>query len=435
MHRALRTALLVLVIGVALPAAASAAQVTYGLGDAPGQFARCADPSQPCCDDATASCPDGAVAGYYDNGLFRVLTSPASAHRITEVRLFVAYDAVAEFNGSTTSPGCQFSRVLSHSWNDEAGRVHPPGESWNDLRVSLVEAGAEDLTPVISIAGYGVPHARPGWDQPAPDPTTVAGYWEYRCGLQGILDAVSRLPLADQPHIWEAINEPDLLDTYTGDTRDTTGSCRPSLAGAVDGAAKAACVYLIAEQEIHRFAGHGADTVIAGVFGHPGIPYLRDYAALLARQAPGALYPTTWSVHDYNDVTASYAAPALAPLEAFDTALHADSGGAARDLWVTEAGTELTDLAPSTGCSHAPGLPETLGSCVNGQPARQVMTAAAFFALPQAGVAVPITHLFWYEWQAAYGWDSAITDAVGAPRAPWCAFYGGGVCGGSPDAQ
>jgi hypothetical protein len=71
---------------------------------------------------------------------------------------------------------------------------------------------------------------------------------------------------------------------------------------------------------------------------------------------------------------------------------------------------------------------------VNGNAARQALAADAFFALPQAGVAVPITHLFWYQWQGEFNWDSAIVDAAGLPRAPWCAFYGSGVCNGDPSA-
>ncbi len=440
MIRTLRTALLALAIGILIPASASASApapaggITYGLGDAPGAFAHCADAAVPCCDDTTALCPDADVAGYYDNGLFRVLTSPSSRHRITQVRFFVAYDAIQEWNGSTTAPGCRFSRVLQQPWSDPAGRLHPAGESWSDLRAGLIEAGAEGLTPVVSITGYGLPTAKPAWDQPAPDPTTLSGYWEYRCGIQGILDGVSRLPATDQPHIWETINEPDLLDTYNGNDQDTDTSCRLSLDGAVDGAAKAACDYIAAAAQIHQFAGHAADTVIAGVFAHPGIAYLEQYATLLAHQAPGALYPATWSVHDYADVTASYAGPVLGPLQSFDRALRTASGGAAHELWVTEAGTWLTDPKRVAGCAVALGSAETLGACLSGQPARQTNAAAAFFALPSAGVAVPITHVFWYQWQGEPGWDSGITDAAGSPRVPWCVFYGGGICGGNPNA-
>ena len=431
MLRPLRTALLALVIALVAPAAASA--VSYGLGDASGAFARCVAGAAPCCENVGIDCPASAVAGYWSNPLFRQLTGAASRHRITEARFFVAYDAVEEFNGSTTSPGCRFSRALTERWTDAAGRLHHAGQSESDLRVSLIEAHADGLIPVVAIAGY-IPTAMPAWDQPAPDPTTLAGYWEYRCGVQGILDAVSRLPAADQPHIWEAMNEPDGFPVYNGDAQGPKTSCSVALNGAADGAAKAACDYVLSAAEIHHFAGHAADTVIAGAFSHPSPVYLADYAALIRTQLPGALSPSTWSVHDYGDVTDAFAGPVFTALSAFDQALATDAGGGARDLWVTEAGTELTDPAVSENCPQAPGVPVTLGACVSGQPARQATAAADFFALPTAGVAVPITHLFWYQWQGASAWDSAITDGAGVPRAPWCAFFGAGVCDGNPNA-
>ena len=51
-----------------------------------------------------------------------------------------------------------------------------------------------------------------------------------------------------------------------------------------------------------------------------------------------------------------------------------------------------------------------------------------------AGVSVPITHLFWYEWEGEVNWDSGLLDAGGAPRSAWCAFFGSGTCTGSPNA-
>lgn len=424
----------VLAAGLTTPSGARAA-VTYGISDAPGAFAHCVDRAMPCCTDPASVCLPGTVAGYYDDPAFRTLTTPASAHPITTVRLFVDYDAVQEYNGSPTDPGCRFSRVLHQSWTDAAGRVHPPGESLNDLVASLIEAGQDRLSPVVSIAGYESPHAVPPWDAPAPDPTTPAGYWEYRCGVQGILDVISRLPVGDRPHVWEAFNEPDGFPVYNGAGRSGPGACAVAAAGAapVDGAAKAACLYAIAAGEIHGFAGHAGDTVIAGVLSQPSVPYLRAYAAMLGAALPGPGLPAVWSVHDYADVTRSFAAPQLGPLQAFDAALASASGGAARDLWVTEAGTELTDPEAFAGCGAVAGLPETLGACVAGQAARQAMAAQAFLALPQAGIAVPITHLFWYQWQGEPDWDSAITDGYGQPRAPWCVLFGTGTCMGNPN--
>jgi hypothetical protein len=409
---------------LALPASAGA--VTYGLGDAPGTFAHCLSPSGP------GTCP-GAIGGYYAGAAFRQLAAPASQHPVSEVRLFVAYDAVEEYNGSPASPCCTLSRVAQQSWSDGAGRVHPAAESWDDLRAGLLAARADGLTPMVSIAGYGSPNAMPAWDQPVPDPTTVAGWWEYYCGVQGALNAASKLPAADRPHIWEAINEPDGFGIYNGNPDSTDESCAVAPASQIAGAAKAACAYILASREIHRFADHAGDTVIAGVFTHPSTGYLKPYAALLSAQLPGATFPGTWSVHDYGDVTASYDEPVATHLTLFDQALATDTQGAAHDLWVTEAGTLLTDRTVAGHCPAA-GVDAagTLGACVNGQVVRQAAATTGFFDLPAAGTAVPITHLFWYQWQGESKWDSGLTDGTGQPRPAWCAFYGSGSCPGSP---
>jgi hypothetical protein len=410
---------------LAVPAAASAE--TYGLGDAPGTLARCTIAAAP------GSCLTAAIGGYYDDPSFRALTSPASAHRITQVRLFVSYDAVEEYNGSPTAPGCTLSRVAQQSWRDGAGRDHGAGQSWNDLQAGLLAARADDLEPVVSISGYGSPNAAPSWNEPVPDTTTVAGWWEYHCGVQGVLNAVSKLPAADRPHIWEPVNEPDSFSIYKGNESSADESCAVVPVSDISGPAKAACAYIVAANQIHQFAGHANDTVIAGVFTHPDTAYLRAYALLLAAQMPGAMYPATWAVHDYDDVTVSYDHPVAAGLRRFDRALADDSGGGARDLWVTEAGTLLTNHRVAGDCPAAGvDAPGPLGACVNGQAPRQASDAAGFFALPAAGAAVPITHLFWYQWAGEANWDSGLSDGTGQPRAPWCAFFGSGTCTGSP---
>jgi hypothetical protein len=94
----------------------------------------------------------------------------------------------------------------------------------------------------------------------------------------------------------------------------------------ISGPAKAACTYLLGAWEIHRFADHAGDTVIAGAFTHADDAYLKAYAALLAARV---------------------------------RAPHCAAAG--------------VDAA------------RTLGACVNGRPDRQVADAAGFLALPDAG--------------------------------------------------
>jgi len=455
------------------PAATAAGSVLYGLGDSAGDFARCVPATDFCCYGDPTSCPAGSVAGFWNDPRFKALTSPASAHQVSFVRLFVSIDAVAQFNGSATSPGCAPARVLQQSWYDTAGRLHPAGESLQDLMAGLVEAHDDGLTPVVSIAGYPVPSSRPSFDAPAPDPTTPAGYWDYRCGVEGILGAVSRLPADQQPHVWEAFNEPDTVALYrtgstgadadstsTGSTgtdaagststgtsgsgsssasapasADQTSACPVTAAGVPGGAAKAACDYVLADQLIHQYAGHQDDTLLAGVFSRMSLTYLEQYVATLAAALPGSSFPASWAVHDYSGVTRGYQGSSLADLEAFDRELGSDTGGRAKDLWITEAGMLLNSRTKLGGCPANGADPGgTVGACINGNVADQQADINAFFALPSAGVSVPITHLFWYEWRGESNWDSGLVDAAGVPRSAWCAFFGSGTCTGSPNA-
>ena len=445
--------------------ATAGGSVLYGLGDSEGNFARCVNATDACCYGDPTSCPAGSLAGFWNDPWFKALTSPSSAHRVSFVRLFVSIDAVAQFNGSATSPGCVPSRVLQQSWYDTAGRLHTAGESLQDLMAGLVQAHADGLTPLVSIAGYSVPTSRPAFDAPAPDPTTPAGYWDYRCGIEGILGAISRLPAADQPHVWEPFNEPDTIALYrTGDAEGTSSTsadsdpsadpsgststsatvpassdqasgCAVTADGVPDGAAKAACDYVLADQVIHQFAGHQADTLLAGVFSQMSPTYLEHYVATLATALPGSSFPASWGVHDYSGVTRGYQGSSLVDLEAFDRDLGTDTGGRAKDLWITEAGMLLNSRTKLGACPASGADPAgTVGACINGNAAAQAADISTFFSLPQAGVSVPITHLFWYEWEGEINWDSGLVDSAGVPRSAWCAFFGSGTCTGSPNA-
>jgi hypothetical protein len=205
--------------------------------------------------------------------------------------------------------------------------------------------------------------------------------------------------------------------------------------GVPDGVAKAACDYVLADQVIHQFAGHQNDTLLAGVFSKMSPTYLEQYVSTLAAALPGGSFPASWAVHDYSGVTRGYLGSSLADLEAFDRDLGTDTGGRAKDVWITESGMLLNSrtklgVCPANGIDAA----GTVGACINGNAAAQQADISAFFSLPQAGVSVPITHLFWYEWEGEINWDSGLLDAGGVPRSAWCAFFGSGTCTGNPNA-
>ena len=120
--------------------------------------------------------------------------------------------------------------------------------------------------------------------------------------------------------------------------------------GVPGGPAKAACDYVLADQLIHQFAGHQDDTLLAGVFSRMSPTYLEQYVSTLAAALPGSSFPASWAVHDYSGVTRGYLGTSLADLEAFDRELGTDTGGHAKDLWITEAGMLLNSRTKLGGC-------------------------------------------------------------------------------------
>jgi hypothetical protein len=444
-HRrpSVRTALIVVLVlaatGAAAPSAAEA--TTYGIADAEGTFASCSSYDYPC--------SAGSVGGYWSNAWFQLLYGSSSAHTLGSVRLFVDYDAVYAWNGSTTSPGCVYSNPLQYSWQDQSGSNHPAGQSWYDLFYGLQEAAADHLTPLVSIGGYGSIHAN-SWDPATPDPTTVSGYWQYYCGVAGIVSAINywnsngAIPAAGVPHEWEAFNEPDGTSTYNGNANSEDWNCDTSNNGNVDGAGKAACDWIIAHNTIHAYSGHSTDTVAAGVFHAPSgatgscitYNYMCAYANMLVSQG---YYPPTWAVHDYNDVTASTINGSTHPLlKSFDSALYADTAQTASSIWVTEAATRLDDPdrtynGQGVNCAATPGDTDnnggTLGACVDENAYAQTTAAQNFFTLPDVytygGAPIPVTQIFWYQLIGnSIGWDSGMWDGNSSGRAPYCVWYG-----------
>jgi hypothetical protein len=413
-----------------------AGNVAYGIGDAQGQFASCVTGDSSCCSAQRAHCALSRMRGYFDNPLFLRLLTPSSAHRVRDVRFFVDYDAVQTWNGSTTAPGCVYSPTVDRPYYDVANGWHAAALSIDDLVAGVIEARAEGLTPVVSIEGFSYTAATPPGDAPFPDPTTTAGYWDYRCGLQGILGVMGRLPAWEQPHAWEAVNEPEGFKIFRSTDGQEASGCPVGASPQPDGPAKAACVEMVASHVIRAYADHHHDTVIAGTFRHPYASYLAPYVRQLERVMPGAAFPSTWSVHDYREVTDAYSGVNPGELASFDRALARDTEGRARSLWITEAGTVLTSDVRGGDCP-AVGVDRagTLGACISGQPDRQAADATAFFNLPRVASAVPITHLFWYQFQGAPNWDSGLIDATGQPRASYCVFYGQGTCDGNANAS
>jgi hypothetical protein len=452
-----------------LIASAPARAVTYGISDAQGQFATCPTSDDPC------SSPTG-VSGFWSSGAFTGLTR--GAHPLSGVRFPVKYDAVSTWNGSN---GCTLSNPYRYPYLDQGGRSHPASQSWYDLLYGLQAAYADGLHPLIVIVGYTAGDAVKSYtgtsargDPGEPDPTTSAGYWDYYCGVKGILDGIAaHLPTPQWPHLWEAWNEPDGGCTYRNNdcsastcaqinqvasnrdgehrnlTCSATGGHQATCAVGSDdgGAAKAACLWIVADNTIARAYGHAGDTVAAGTFSWPSTGYLAPYVELLASEG---YRPVTYSVHDYGDPTASgwLGISRTDQLSAFDAALGADTaaaGASAGQLWVTESGVDLTDRdrrygrfdsIPCTGGSGAIRS-NTLGACIDGNQEAQVRGAQGFFDLQNVTGGPPVTALYWFELTGAPGgWDSGLLDASGRDRASYCVWTEQPAtgCTGSPQS-
>jgi hypothetical protein len=440
---------------VATNGAVAPGAVTYGISDAQGQFATCPTSDDPC-SSATG------LSGFWKNGALTALA--ASPRPVSSVRFPVKYDAVSTWNGSS---GCAMSNPYRYAYVDQGGGQHPAGQSWFDLLYGLQAAYADGLRPLIVIVGYTAADAVKSYsatsargDPGEPDPTTSAGYMDYYCGVRGILNGIAaHLPSYQWPHQWEAWNEPNGGCAYLNNdcsagicarlnepagnqdsehhnlTCSATGEGQSGCAAGADegGAAKAACLWIIADDAIANASGHAGDTVAAGTLSWPSTGYLAPYVALLASQGRPA---ATYSVHDYGDPTASgwLGGSRSDQLQAFDTALGRDTaaaGAAAGQLWVTESGVDLTDRDRRYGqfdsvpCAGGSGstLPNTLGACVDGNKDAQIRSAQGFFDLRSVTGGPPVTALYWYQFVGSPGgWDSGLLDATGHGRAAYCVW-------------
>ena len=305
-------------------AAPGARAVTYGISDAQGLFASCPANDDPC------SSP-GGVSGFWSSAAFKALTTTA-ARPVTGIRLSVKYNAVSTWDGGS---GCTLSNPFLHAYLDQGGRTHPIQQSWHDLVYGLRAAQADGLTPMVVIVGYGAGDSVKQYngsgargDPGEPDPTTTAGWWDYYCGVTGILNGIAaHLPAEQWPHQWEAWNEPNGGCAYlnndcsarphalcsTSRPPTSTASRQLHLLGHRQRALEL-CPGSPAAVPPRRRAcgstprrrspahpGTPGMTVAAGTFSWPSTGYLAPYLSLLASQGH---MPATYSIHDYGDPAA-----------------------------------------------------------------------------------------------------------------------------------
>jgi hypothetical protein len=325
----------------------------------------------------------------------------------------------------------------------------PSGDCAQDMQRSLVDgkpayqrlydrllvAEASGLSPLIALSTAGNPA-----DDRHPDPTTVRGNAEYRCGFASLVEEVSEWSRAyawPLPIRWEAFNEPDSI-AYPDPARDPYEGaghygCGPAFGvGVVDvaGAAKAACLWEIADHE-DRAALHRNDVIVAGSFnyasadelGNPARPPSRSYiaayvTALMTDARAGTTpLPHYWSEHPYADVIGSFGCTQIGAggcrttdVSNFVDYLESVEGAIdpTFEVWLTEAADVLED----PGGSGAPNV-------TDGSPLYQAQAAEGFLNLPRASPHV--TEEYWYEDVGiAQSWDSGLVDPDGRLRASYC---------------
>jgi hypothetical protein len=366
-------ALLATLGGLGAPTAAAAAgPVSYGISDARGAFTT-----------------------FYATPAFTNLQARmnATGHSLVYVRFFVAWDAIDTWDGNR----CAASPALL------AG-----AHGWNVLLTELDEARARGLVPMVSLVEGTEIGGQP----------SIPTDQDYVCGLQALMRATGAAGL----HVpaWEPFNEPD-------------SHIIPVDSHGVSGPQAAAWFYADAVQaRANAGARDAADTLVAGTFNGGTLNpnnqvYARNYIDYLTQTLN--VWPDTWSFHPYDDVTASYATPQTAntrQLAAYIAQRYA--GRAQPEIWLTEVATNLRttttkyDGAPISCPSGDPDEQNTIGGCVDGNPAGQANAARAFLTLPQTAAAFPgqITREYWYEFRTATNWDSGLLSADGALRQSYC---------------
>ena len=269
-----------------------------------------------------------------------------------------------------------------------------------------------------------------------PDPTTTAGWWEYYCGVQGALNAASKLPAVDRPHIWEALNEPDGFAVFNGNPGSTDESCAvtpvsdssPALqrrrARTSDRDAR--------DPPVRRPRARHGDR--RGV--HPPLPaYLAPYAPAARLSAERR----SVSRRPGRSMTTATSPTPTVPRRPhtsrhFDAALGGRLGRRRTDLWVTEAGTLLTDRHGRRRLPRRRGSTRPAPSAPASTASRRASPTSAPGSSTSPRPAWPCRSrtCSGTSGRASPTGTRASSDGTGALRPAWCAFYGSGECTGSP---
>jgi hypothetical protein len=415
---------------VVAPIAARAQTATAGVGLSDGAA------GIPCTLYQLPGCPAASLShALFDRYQALAGDQTAGANAFRYVRAGIPWDTVSTGGQAIGSP-CVSER-------------HPPsyyGAQWLTLAEHYVLAARwAGLDPLISITTNSAARY-PGNGNPQ-DPANPSAN-QYYCGLKGIvskLDTFSRQVGIAPPTEYETYDEPD--GARVGNT------CNPTPRGDLPAhrADQCAAWYYYEADAANRKSFRNALTLVAlaadgDSANDPHLVAVKAYATYLTRTI--GLYPTVWSFHPYEDLSATaylddgrLAHGDTSLLSAYIASLYPD-GRRQPSIWLTEAAAQITDPVPAylgtrEGCNDRvvlDPLPYGLGSCLDGNPRAQAYAASDFLDLARSGAAFPgqITRVYWHQFDSLAGhpttWDSGLVSPGDAyERASYCVLSGESV--------
>jgi hypothetical protein len=327
-----------------------------------------------------------------------------------------------------------------------APETPPPayyGTPWITLAERYVLAARRaGLDPLIAITTNGAARY-PGNGNPSDPPNPSAN--QYFCGFSATVSTLNAFAAR------QGIAPPSEYETYDEpDGARVTNECNPTPIGDLPPHQADQCAgwYYYEADLANRTLFGGRLTLVAlsadgDSANDPNLVAIKAYASYLT--ATIGLYPSVWSFHPYEDLSATaylddgvLAHGDTSRVSAYIASLY-HSPRAQPRIWLTEVGSQITDpvatyLGTPEGCQDAaadePGV-SFLGGCLDGNAKAQAYAAGDFLALARSGSAFPgqITRMYWHQFDslAAHptGWDSGLVSPGDRyERASYCVLSG-----------
>jgi hypothetical protein len=409
------------------PTGARAQDATAGVGLSDGAAGLI------CALGTVAGCPTGSLShALFDRYQALAAENTGGANAFRYARVGVPWDAVSSGGAAIGTP-CRRERQAPAFY----------GSPWIGLAEDFVLAARRDgLDPLLAITTNAA--ARYAGNGNPDDPANPSAN-QYLCGFKGIvstLDAFAAENRIAPPTEYEVYDEPD--------GARVNNTCNPTPDGDLPPhhADQCAAWYYYEADAANRETFANALTLVAlsadgDSANDPSLVAVKAYATYLTKTI--GLYPTVWSFHPYEDLSATaylhgtgLADGDTALLSAYIASLYGP-GRAQPAIWLTEVAAQLTDPVPRylgapEGCNDGEAddpPPYYLGGCLDGNPKAQAYAASDFLDLARAGSAFPgqITRVYWHQFDSVAGqpttWDSGlISPGDRYERASYCVLSG-----------